>query len=158
VKIKDLIAAVAESLQTWVASNKGDLRIADDPTDPYILLAGSGFKGLVVVLSFADALPAGGSTLASQMREVALEVFVGHPIDMRADPGAWLFKDAPAHGQKALLTHMDELCDELFAIEFEEPSTATAVAEDMGMTSVSLPDGVPLRAYKQRVKWTVRVG
>jgi hypothetical protein len=158
VKLTAIMAAVSDALADWVQTNKGELRVADDPTSPFVLLAGTSFKGLIVVLAFADATPTGGSVLASQMRELALDVYVGHPLNLYADPGAWLCRDDHPHGSKSLLTLMDELCEELFAIEFEETDTATAIAEDMGITSVSLPDGVPLRAFKQRVKWTVRVG
>jgi hypothetical protein len=159
VKLTAVMAASAQVVKAWVNTNHGEFRVADDPTDPYVLLAAGSFKSFVVVLAFAAASQTGGNVLANEMQEVVLEAFLGRAIDLRADPGAWLYKDAAAAGPKALLTLLDELRAELFGIEFaEDEDTETASAENMGVTPVSLPDGTPLRAYMQKVKWTVRVG
>lgn len=154
-----LMAAVAGVAKTWADTAKGEFRVAEDPTDPYVLLAAGSFKSFVVVLAFADATPVGGNVLAAEMQDVVLDVFIGRAIDLRADPGAWLYKDAAGSGPKALLTLLEELRAELFGVEFEtDDDTELATAQNMGVTSVSLPDGTPLRAYRQQIKWTVRVG
>lgn len=158
-KLTAVMASVAQVVKSWADTNRAEFRVAEDPTDPYVLLAAGSFKSFVVVLAFAEATQAGGNVLAAEMQEIALDVFLGRSIDLRADPGAWLYKDAAGSGPKALLTLLDELRDELFSIAFsEDEATEAAEAENMGLSSVALPDGTPLRAYRQKVKWTVRVG
>lgn len=158
-KLTAVMGVVAGVVKAWADTSKGEFRVAEDPTDPYVMLAAGSFKSFVVVLAFSDAPQTGGNVLAAEMQEVLLDVFLGRAIDLRADPGAWLYKDASGSGPKALLTLLDELRAELFAIEFsEDEDTEAASAENMGLASVALPDGTPLRAYRQKVKWTVRVG
>lgn len=153
------VAAVAAIVKAWTDAAKGEFRVAEDPTDPYVLLASGSFKSFIVVLAFADAAPAGGNVIAAEMQDVVLDIFIGRAIDLRADPGAWLYKDAADSGPEALLTLLDEMRAEVLDIEFAtDNDTETATAQNMGVTSVSLPDGTPLRAYRQQVKWTVRVG
>ena len=158
-KLALFLAAIAQPLQEWTRANRGEFYVAKDPTDPYVMLAGARANSFVVVLSFADAPQTGGDILASEMQNAVADVFVGHPMDLRTDPGAWLFKDqAEGPGAKSLLTLMDEVREVLFEIGFQELNTEPADPQNMGMSSVSLPDGVPLRAYRQQVKWSIRVG
>lgn len=151
--------AVATVVGAWALENKAELRVAEDPTDPYVLLCSGGFKSFVVILNFADAAPTGGSTLAAEMQDMVLEAFIGRSIDLSVNPGAWMYKDAADGKSPALLTLMDSLREELFGIEFgTDENTELATAQNMGLSSVSLPDGTPLRAFRQQVKWTIRVG
>jgi hypothetical protein len=152
------ITAIAADLKTWSEADRGYFCVAEDPTHPYAVLASGNVNKWACILSFAGDNPA-GEELPGNIYRPRVEVFVGHCVDLRKDPGAWLHVDASS-AANSLLARVDALDKRLLTMVFaaEVDGDDTAYAAYGGSQQVTLPGaGIPLRAWRLSYSWTLRL-
>jgi len=154
---QDFLALIAADLDPRVRAAKGKFYVADSPTHPYAILAGGNLSAWVCILDYG-----GDAALADAIENAAATfratVYVGHCLDLRKDPGAWLYTDLDAT-RKALLARVDQVDEYVSGIGFEAAAgEASAYARGAGFAAVTLPGtGIPLRAYRNTYSWEMRV-
>lgn len=155
-RLDQFIAYLAADLDQWTKEQGGQFHVARDPLHPYVILAGAASSGFVVILSYAGGQALNKEQHPHGMRDAAIELFLGHPMDLRSDPGAWLFKNDGTGD--SMLKRMDALQDRVLTICFDNGDRRDkAYAEYGGEESATLPDGTPLRAFKLRVSWPIPI-
>ena len=154
---QDFLHLLADDLRPLVEADGGKWFLAQDPTAPYVVLAASAFAGWACILSYTGHRPL-GDELESAMSESEVEIWVGRPLDLNADPGAWL-KGATGADATALLARLDAMQKAALTIVFKgESSDRDNYARFLGDEAVMMPvTGVPLRAWKFRVAWDLRL-
>ena len=154
---QDFLNLLAADLRPTVETNGGKWFLAQDPTTPFVVLAASAFHGWACILSYTGGRPL-GEELESAMSESEVELWVGRPLDLNADPGAWL-KGATSADATALLARLDLMQDRALTIVFQgEQADRNNYARFLGSEAVMMPvTGVPLRAWKFRVAWDLRL-
>jgi len=153
---QDFINLLAHYLRPIVETNGGKWFLAQDPTTPFVVLAASAFSGWACILSFTGAQPL-GEELEGAMNAAECELWIGRPLDLNADPGAWL-KGATGADAKALLARLDLMQQKALTIAFlGEQADRNNYSRFLGSEAVMMPvTGVPLRAWKFRVAWDMR--
>jgi hypothetical protein len=148
---------VAADLKAMVSAAGGYFAVAADPTSPYVVLTSGSLRSWACILSYQGDSPA-GEEIPGAMMSPAVEVFVGASVDLRKDPGAWLYVDASAE-QKSLLSRLDAVDVHMRGIVFKGDGADSATyARYQPAAAVVLPGaGIPLRAWRLRYAWDVRL-
>lgn len=155
-RLDEFIGFLAPDIESWTKENGGQFFVARDPLHPYVILAGANSSTFVVILSYVGGQPLNGDQHPHGMRSAKVEVFIGHPMDLRSDPGAWLFKNDGTG--ESILKRIDALQDHVLTIAFDNGEKRDkAYAEYGGEEAATLPDGTPLRAYKFPVAWPIPI-
>ena len=154
---QDFLNLLAADLRPIVEANGGKWFLAQDPAAPYVVLAASAFAGWACLLSYSGDRPL-GEELEAAMSEVEVELWVGRPLDLNADPGAWL-RGATGTDATALLARLDLMQAKALTIVFKgEGADRNHYARFLGNEPVMMPvTGVPLRAWKLRIAWDQRL-
>lgn len=151
------VSLLAADIGPWVRSNGGYFCVGDSPSHPYAVLASGNIKSWACILEFAGDRQA-GAELPGAMSRVSVNLYVGHTVDLRKDPGVWLYLDA-SPSAKALLSRLDVLSARLLTCVFKgEANDDDAYAEYAGAAPVTLPGtGIPLRAWRLTFEWPLRL-
>ena len=155
-RLEQFIALLASDLDAWTKESGGVFLVARDPLDPLVILSAGNYNSFVVILSYL-----GGATLNADehphgIEDASVEVYLGHAIDLRAKPGAWLFIDDGA--KRSMLKQLNDLRGRLLTIVFSNgPNCDDAYATAQGIAQASLPDGTPLKAYKVTASWPLTI-
>ena len=154
--LDDFIQRLATDLSAWTKENGGQFHVARDPLHPYVILAGGNYQSFVVILNYAGADGMNTDQHPHGMRDAKVEIFVGHGMDLRSDPGAWLFKsDGSA---EPILKRLDALLARVLTIAFDNGDRHDkAYAVYGGEQPATLPDGAPLKAFKATVSWPLPI-
>lgn len=154
--LQAFIAALSADLAAWAASAKGEFVVATDPLEPYVVLAGGMRNTFVAILVLDGADPMNVEEHPHGIEQKKIQIYLGHPLDLRAERDAWLYKD---DGQRlSLLTLLDALRARVFTIVFANGEHRDpGYAHNLGIEPATLPNGVPLRAYKLSVSWPISV-
>ena len=155
-KRQEFLSLIAADVKTFVEASSGYFCVAEDPSHPYAVLAAGNVRKWACIVSYAGDGPA-GEELPGEMYRPRLDVFVGHCIDLRKDPGAWLHVDTAA--VKSLLTRVDAIDDHVREIAFvrELDNDDDSYCNYSGAQPVTLPGaGIPLRAFRLSYAWTLR--
>jgi hypothetical protein len=155
-RLDDFMAKLSGDLEKWTVEQGGKFHVARDPLHPYVILAGGAYATFVVILSYVGGKKQGGDEHPHAMRSAAVEVFIGHPVDLRSDPTAWLFKN---DGQsESMLKQLNDLAARLLTIVFSNGErNDAAYAEYEGEEQATLPNGTPLKAYKLTASWPLTI-
>ena len=150
------ITILSTDLGAWAREVGGEFVVADNPLQPYVLLSGGLRNTFLVILELSGSTPLNAQDHPHGFRNVRAGVYIGHPLDLRSERDAWLYRDDA--DRKSLLTMLDLLCARLFTISFSNGANADdAYCHNVGLDQVTLPNGIPLRAFRQSVEWPLRI-
>lgn len=155
-RLNEFIALLAADLKPWVETKGGEFHVARDPLHPYVILAGGNTKSFAAILNYVGGTALNADTHPHGHETARVELILGHGIDLRSDPGAWLYQ---AYGQQEpVLQLLSEIRERLLTVTFRNSTNEdSAYAENEGIEPVTLADGTPLRAFKQTVSWPLRI-
>lgn len=155
-RLDEFMAYLAPPIEAWTKEHGGQFRVATDPLHPYVLLAGSNASIFLVILSYSGGQPLNTEQHPHGMRMAKVELFLGHPMDLRSEPGAWLFKSDGV--SESILKRLDSLQARLLTICFDNGERHDkSYAEYGGEEPATLPDGTPLRAFKCTASWPIPI-
>lgn len=153
----EFISYLAADLKTWTETAGGQFHVARDPLHPLVVLTSGNYKSFVCILSYAGAQPLNGDQDPHGMADPRVEIYLGHAIDLRTDPSAWLYKYDPGEPDP-LLKRLSDLTDRVLTIVFKnDDNIDDAYAEFLGEEQATLPDGTPLRGWKLTVGWPLKI-
>ncbi len=146
------IKLLATDIEAWTKTHGGIFHVARDPLHPYVILAGGSYSSFVVILSYAGGTSLNTNDHPHGMEDASVEVFLGHGMDLRSNPGAWLFEDNGARA--SMLSQLTDLRAHVLTIAFENPQGIDpSYAESKGIEQAQLADNTPLKAFKINVSW-----
>lgn len=151
-RIDEMVSALQADFATWVAGVKGKLSIARDPWNVLEILC-EGPQGLQVILHWNGDEPAGDLS-QDPLSNNALEVIVGYNLGLNAQQDDALIVNRT--NRPSLLKFVTDARARLLTYKFAEDVTEQFL-EYAGTEPVTLPDGMPLAAYRIRARLTARV-
>lgn len=155
-KLDEFIAYLKADLEPWTTAQKGAFHVARDPLHPYVILAGGAFATFVVILNFTGGAALNTDVHPHGLADARVEIFIGHTMDLRKDPGAWLFQNTSEHD--SLLKQLSLLQAQVFTIVFDNGENCDpAYCQNDGTEPATLFDGTPLRAFKLAVSWPLPI-
>lgn len=144
----EIVAAVDADLRRFAETRPGVRARVATATDPWhvLELLTTGPQGRLLVLFWA------GDSNASEFPQApipkhALEIYVGHNLGLALDPGKVLTQGT--EDRPGLLRFLWEVRRRVRGLMLDPIQTST-LFEYQGTDPVSLPNGVPLAAYKAR--------
>ena len=146
-----LTAGFARMLGEWARLQPGRMSVhrATDPWNAVELLC-QGPQDFRLVLVYDGDQPRGEDPF-SLLCEHRWDLYITMPLGLHADPAAVLTQGTPR--RPALLRMLDELRAFCLALRWPEELTDTLMRYG-GSESATLPDGLPLAAYKLRFTLT----
>lgn len=146
-KIDQIVRAFHDDLASWLKEQKGVLSIARDPIEPLEILTQSPEKFIVVLLWNGDDQL--GDEAAQPLASNSIEVYVGRGLGLAAMPQqAVVFNRA---GSSSLLRLVNDVRARVLSLAFPEDETMETPGY-AGCVPVTLPNNVPLAAYKFTVR------
>ena len=145
----DIVLTLKGELEAYVAAQKGQLSVANDPFE-VIELLGESPTGFRVIILWEGDEDATGQPLAGIVNNT-IAVIVSHNRGLRMWKGENLHKD---YGdQPALLTRLADLRAQIRAYEWPEDLTDSHLLY-LGTQPETTPEGLPLDAYRMRFRLT----
>ena len=151
-RIDEIVAAMQADLLPWVTTQKGKLSIAKDLWNVLEILC-QGPQGLQVIVAWAGDSEEGGQD-QEPLSTNNLEVVIGYNLGLDAAPDAGLVKSTVA--RPSLLKLVDDLRAHVLTLQFPEDETSQFLAYG-GTVPVTMPNGIPLAAYRIRTRLTTKV-
>jgi len=146
-----LTAALVRVLAEWARQQPGNMTVhrATDPWNAVELLC-QGPTDYRVVVEYAGDEPQGDGPF-SLISEHRWDVYLAVPLGLHADPAHVLTHGTPA--RPALLRMLDELKAFCLCLRWPEELTESLMKYG-GSEGATLPDGLPLAAYRMRLLLT----
>jgi len=151
-RLDEILEALRADLEPWVKTKRGQLSIALDPWNVLELLV-NGPQGFQVILHWGGD-DATGDQPAEPLADNTLEVIVGYNLGLNARPDLALVKNLPE--RPSLLKLVNDVRARVLSYVFP-PDVTMQTPEYAGCKPVTLPEGIPLAAYKFQVKLTALV-
>ena len=149
----EILIAVEKDLKRFAESQPGVRARVQTATDPWhvLELLATGPNGRLIVVNWD------GDTNISEFPQVAineerLEVIVGHNLGLTSDPGATLTRGTEE--RPGLMRFMYEVRQRVRRLTLDPENTSTCF-EYKGTEPMTMPDGIPLAAFKARFEITV---
>jgi hypothetical protein len=141
-----LTAAFTRVLAEWARQQPGNMTVhrATDPWNAVELLCQGPAEYRVVVV-YAGDKPAGNDIPFSLVSDHTWDLYITMPLGLHADPASVLTKGSPS--RPAMLRMLDELKAFCLALRWPEELTETLMRYN-GSEGATLPDGLPIAAYK----------
>lgn len=154
--LQAFIQTLKSELDGWARSAGGELVVATDPLEPYVVLAGGLRNTFVAILVLDGSDQMNVEQHPHGMEQKKIQIYLGHPLDLRAERDAWLYKDDIS--RRSLLNLLDSLRDHVFTIVLANGENRDdGFAHNLGTEAATLPNGIPLRAYKITVSWPTSI-
>lgn len=146
-----LTAAFVRVLTEWAAQQPGRMSVhrATDPWNAIELLC-QGPTDYRIVVEYAGDEPQGEGPF-SLISEHRWDVYLSVPLGLHVDPAHVLTNGSPS--RPALQRMLDELKAFCLALRWPADSTETLMQYG-GSEGATLPDGLPMAAYRMRMRLT----
>ena len=145
-RIHQVLGGAYNDLQDFAAQNNGYVSIARDPWHVLELLVESP-AGFRIVLHWAGDSELGGDPRLPLVTN-NIEIIVSYNLGLTAVPDISLIS-AQASGRPALLDLVDQVRERVLSQEWPADITY-GIAQYQSCEPVTLPDGMPLAAYRLR--------
>lgn len=146
-----LTAALHRVLKEWAKNQTGNMQVhrATDPWNAVELLCQGPTEYRIIVVYAGDGEEGDGPfSLISEQR---WDVYISFPLGLHIDPASVLTNGSPSRA--AMLRMLDELKAFCLALRWPEELTETLMKYG-GTEPATLPDGLPMAAYRMRLKLT----
>lgn len=151
-RIDQILQAVAVDLNDLAKAKSATVAIAEDLFHVIDILV-NGPAGFQLIVSWGgdDAV---GEQPGHPLAETIIDITVGFNPGLGIQPGNALVKNTAT--RDSLLKLINDVRARALTLQFPETETSQ-IPEYSGCRPVSLPDGIPLKAYKFSIKLTAAV-